>query len=91
MRESRLTEVEQALQAFKWHRGLDTDAVGLVDALKGLREASLEVVRAVVVSQLRQGRASRISGGELEAFGSAIGTSQCLRLLLAEKDLLKPF
>lgn len=50
MRESRLTEVEQALQAFKWHRGLDTDAVGLVDALRGLRDASLEVVRAIVVS-----------------------------------------
>ncbi|CAM9829925.1 unnamed protein product, partial [Scytosiphon promiscuus] len=47
-RESRLTEVEQALQAFKWHRGRDTDAVGLVDALRGLRETSLEVIRAIV-------------------------------------------
>ncbi|CAN0476559.1 unnamed protein product, partial [Laminaria digitata] len=48
LRESRLTEVEQALQAFQWHRGRDTDAVGLVAALAGLRSASLRVVRAVV-------------------------------------------
>ncbi|CAM9210278.1 unnamed protein product, partial [Hapterophycus canaliculatus] len=48
MREARLTEVEQALQAFKWHRGLDTDAVGLVDALRGLRDTSLAVARAIV-------------------------------------------
>lgn len=50
LRESRLTEVEQALQAFQWHRGRDTDAVGLVAALAGLRSASLGVIRAVVVS-----------------------------------------
>lgn len=50
-RESRLTQVEQALQAFQWHRGLDTDAVDVVSALAGLRDASLEVVRAVVVSE----------------------------------------
>lgn len=50
-RESRLTQVEQALQAFQWHRGLDTDAIGVVSVLAGLREASLEVVRAVVVSE----------------------------------------
>lgn len=49
-RESRLAEVEQALQAFQWHRGLDMDAVGAVSSLAGLRDASLEVVRAVVVS-----------------------------------------
>lgn len=53
LRESRLTEVEQALQAFQWHRGRDTDAVGLVAALAGLRSASLGVVRAVVVSGSR--------------------------------------
>lgn len=52
LRESRLTEVKQALQAFQWHRGRDTDAVGLVAALAGLRGASLGVVRAVVVSGL---------------------------------------
>lgn len=50
LRESRLAEVEQALQAFQWHRGLDTDAIGAVSSLAGLRDASLEVVRAVVVS-----------------------------------------
>lgn len=50
IREARLAEVEQALQAFQWHRGLDTDAIGAVSALAGLRDASLEVVRAVVVS-----------------------------------------
>lgn len=50
-RESRLTQVEQAMQAFQWHRGLDTDAVGVVSALAGLRDASLEVVRVVVVSE----------------------------------------
>lgn len=54
LRESRLAEVEQALQAFQWHRGLDTDAVGAVSALAGLRDASLEVVRAVVVSDRQQ-------------------------------------
>lgn len=46
-RESRLREVEQALQAFQWHRGLDTDALGVVVSLAGLRDASLDVVRAV--------------------------------------------
>ncbi|CAM9860676.1 unnamed protein product [Ectocarpus sp. 4 AP-2014] len=46
-RESRLCEVEQALQAFQWHRGLDTDALGVVVSLAGLRDASLDVVRAV--------------------------------------------
>lgn len=43
--------MEQALQAFQWHRGRDTDALGLVDALAGLRDASLGVVRAVAVSE----------------------------------------
>ncbi|CAM9380944.1 unnamed protein product, partial [Ectocarpus sp. 8 AP-2014] len=46
-RESRLCEVEQALQAFQWHRGLDTDALGVVVSLAGLRDASLDVVRSV--------------------------------------------
>lgn len=55
-RESRLTEVEQALQAFQWHRGLDTDAVAAVSALAGLRDASIEVVRAVVVSERHETR-----------------------------------
>ena len=54
LRESRLAEVERALQAFQWHRGLDTDAVGAVSSLAGLRDASLEVVRAVVVSYRTQ-------------------------------------
>lgn len=49
-RESSLAEVEQALQAFQWHRGLDTDAVRVVSVLAELREASVEVVRAVMVS-----------------------------------------
>ncbi|CAM9358482.1 unnamed protein product [Ectocarpus fasciculatus] len=46
-RELRLCEIEQALQAFQWHRGLDTDAIGVVVSLAGLRDASLDVVRAV--------------------------------------------
>lgn len=54
LRESRLAEVEQALQAFQWHRGLDTDAIGALSALAGLRDASLEVVQAVVVSDRHQ-------------------------------------
>lgn len=49
-RESSLAEVEQALQAFQWHRGLDTDAVRVVSVLAELREASVEVIRAVMVS-----------------------------------------
>lgn len=54
LRQKRLTEVEQALQAFQWHRGLDTDAIAAVSALAGLRDASVEVVRAVVVSDRHQ-------------------------------------
>lgn len=50
LRESRLADVEQALQSFQWHRGRDTDAIGLVDALAGLRDTSRDVVQAVVVS-----------------------------------------
>ena len=73
VRESRLAEVEQALQAFQWHRGLDTDAVRVVSVLAELREASVEVVRAVVVSDrdkqiLRGGRISLVPSiiGELD-------------------------
>lgn len=49
-REARLEEVKQVLQAFWWHRGRDTDALGSVDALAGLRYASVDVVLAILVS-----------------------------------------
>lgn len=49
-RELRLAELRNALQSFQWHRGRDTDAVGLITTLAGLRDASLAVVRAIVAS-----------------------------------------
>lgn len=48
-RESRLTEVKQALRSFQWHRGRDMDADSLLAALMGLRDTSLRVVRAIMV------------------------------------------
>lgn len=72
LREMRLNDVQQALRSFRWYHGRNNDAMSLITALAGLRDASLAVIRAVVV---------RVSPGVSSVFKSSHQPNATIELI----------